>query len=42
MENMANNLLVFAEEEAQKSLITMLTWFCLTFSDSNRNHLVDR
>lgn len=38
---MANNLLVFAKEEAQKSLITM-PWFCLTFSDSNRNHLADR
>lgn len=39
---MANNLLVFPKEEAEKSLVRKQTRFCLTVFDSNRNHLVDR
>lgn len=39
---MANNLFVFAKEEAEKSLIRKQTWFCLTVFDRSRNRLVDR
>lgn len=39
---MPSNLFVFAKEEAEKSLISKQTWFCLTVFDRGRNHLVDR